>query len=225
MDSFNTIAIIPARGGSKRFPYKNIRLLDGLPLIVHSINYAKANSDIINKIIVTTNDAEIKRIALAKGVEVIDRPHDISGDEAPTLSALKHVLENVKDSIENLILLQPTNPFRPKSLLVDAFQVFESGSYESLMTLSESHQKLGRIEDKSFVPYNYKMGQRSQDLEPLYFENGLLYIIKASLILEGSLLGKKNFPFIVDHPFAAVDIDYEEDLDYAEFLIKRHTNR
>lgn len=218
------IAIIPARGGSKRFPDKNIRLLDGLPLIVHSINYARAHSDIIDNIYVSTDDSEIKRIAMKEGVEVIDRPGDISGNEATTLSALKHVLENVEDSIENVILLQPTNPLRPKSLLVDAFQVFERGGYESLMTVSESHQKLGRIEEQKFVPYNYKMGQRSQDLEPLYFENGLLYIIKASLILKGSLLGEKNFPFILDHPFAAVDIDFEEDLDYAEFLIKKYFN-
>ena len=225
LKKLKSIAIIPARGGSKRLPGKNIRLLNGLPLIMHSINYAKTNSDIIDNIYVSTNDSEIKRIALDEGIEVIDRPLGISGDEATTLSALKHVLENIEDKIEKVILLQPTNPLRPKTLLNDAFQVFERGDYDSLMTVSESHQKLGRIEDEKFVPYNYKMGQRSQDLEPLYFENGLLYIIKASLVLEGILLGKKNFPFIVNHPFSTVDIDYEDDLDYAEFLIKKNSNK
>jgi len=225
LTQLKTIAIIPARAGSKRLPGKNRMLLGGIPLVVHSINYAKENHQIIDEIVVSTDDPKIKTISIAEGVKVVDRPEKLSGDEVSTLSVLQHVLETLNDKIENVILLQPTNPLRPKSLLVDAFQVFERGGYESLMTISESHQKLGRIEQQKFVPYNYKMGQRSQDLEPLYFENGLLYIIKASLVLEESLLGKKNFPFIVNHPFAAVDIDYEDDLDYAEFLIKKNSNK
>jgi N-acylneuraminate cytidylyltransferase len=68
------------------------------------------------------------------------------------------------------------------------------------------------------------MGQRSQDLEPLYFENGLIYIIKSSLIMEDKLLGDKNSAFIVDHPYAKIDIDTFEDLQYAEFILKNHPN-
>ncbi|MCF4102126.1 acylneuraminate cytidylyltransferase family protein [Gillisia sp. M10.2A] len=216
-----TIAIIPARGGSKRFPGKNIRLLNGLSLIVHSINYAKANSGLIDNIIVSTDDEEIKQIALAENVDVIDRPATISDDHSTTLSALKHVVDNLKERVENIVLLQPTNPLRPKNLLRDAFQEFQTGEYESLMTVSSSHKKLGKIEENRFSPFNYKIGQRSQDLEPLYFENGLLYIIKADIIIEGRLLGDKNLPFIINHPYASVDIDYQQDLEYAEFLMKK----
>jgi N-acylneuraminate cytidylyltransferase len=66
------------------------------------------------------------------------------------------------------------------------------------------------------------MGQQSQDLEPLYYENGLLYITKASLILESKILGENNYPFIVNHPFAKVDIDTKEDFEYAAYLLNRH---
>ena len=106
-----TIAIIPARGGSKRLPNKNLLLLNGIPLVAHSILYAFANAPIIDDVYVSSNDNEIKKIALQLGAKVIDRPENISGDFEPTVSALRHVLESINDNeIENIILLQPTNP-------------------------------------------------------------------------------------------------------------------
>jgi len=89
------------------------------------------------------------------------------------------------------------------------------------MSVSRNYQKFGKIVNNKFEPFNYKIGQRSQDLEPLYFENGLLYITKASLILEDKILGKNNFPFVVNHPFANVDIDTKEDFEYAEYLLHK----
>jgi N-acylneuraminate cytidylyltransferase len=83
---------------------------------------------------------------------------------------------------------------------------------------------LGKIVEEKFVPFNYTIGQRSQDLEPLFYENGLLYITKASLILEEKIVGHKNFPFIVDHPYAKVDIDTAEDFKYAEFILENYNN-
>lgn len=179
---------------------------------------------IINRIIVSTDSSEIKEIALKAGVEVIDRPSCLSTGSSSSVSALKHVLENIGEDFENVILLQPTNPLRPENLLKDAFKKFETEGFESLMTVSRNRQKFGKIINDSFVAFNYKMGQRSQDLEPLYFENGLLYIIKTDLIQKEVLLGINNCPFIVDHPFAGVDIDTEEDFEYAEFILKKNVN-
>ena len=220
----NNIAIIPARGGSKRLPNKNMLILKDLPLIVHSINFAKANRDIIDEIYVSTNDEKIKKIALNFGVKVIDRPNELSGDFSTTASALKHTLKTINRTDGNVILLQPTNPLRQVSLLKEAFSKFLDGNFESLMTVSSSKQKLGRIEDDNFIPFNYKIGQRSQDMEPLFFENGLLYITKAKLILDSIFLGKKNCPYIVNHPYASVDIDTEEDLKYAKFILDNYSN-
>jgi len=202
-------------------PGKNVRLLDGIPLIVHSINYAKENSSLIDEIIITTDDPEIKNIAEAHGVNVIDRPSSLSNDIATTISALKHVLENIEYSFENVILLQPTNPLRPKKLLQNAYKVYSEGNFDSLITVSPNNQKFGRIIEGRFVPSNYKMGQRSQDINPLYFENGLLYITKAQVLLNNAIIGDFNFPFIVDDIYSRVDIDTLDDFEYAEFLLKK----
>ncbi|WP_416444070.1 cytidylyltransferase domain-containing protein [Leeuwenhoekiella sp. A16] len=215
---FNYLTIIPARAGSQRLPGKNMRLLGEIPLIGHSIAVAKANS--LRNIVVTTNDAKVSNYAREEGVGVIDRPDYLAGDLEPTITALKHSLEQQKQKYDAVILLQPTNPLRPKNLLQEALHEFEKADYDSLMTVSKSDKKLGRIVNNSFIPFNYEIGQRSQDLEPVYYENGLLYIIKAEVIKEGKILGEKNCPFIVDHPFAEIDIDTLTDFKKAEVYLK-----
>jgi N-acylneuraminate cytidylyltransferase len=213
------IAIIPARGGSKRLPNKNTLLLDGIPLIAHSIIYALNNKTIIDAVFVSTDDEKIKEIAIKYGAKVIDRPNELSGDLEPTVSALKHCLESINDSsIENVILLQPTNPLRPENLLREAYQVYIENCYDSLFTVTRNNQKFGKIKNNKFVPFNYEIGQRSQDLEPLFFENGLLYITNSKSIKKGEIISKNAFPFIINHIFAQVDIDTQEDFDYAEYL-------
>jgi N-acylneuraminate cytidylyltransferase len=217
------IAIIPARGGSKRIPEKNIQLFGGVPLLVHSIQYALANNEIIDAVYISTDDAEIKKIALANGAKVIDRPAAISGDLEPTVSALKHVLHSIEADVENVVLLQPTNPLRPQNLLKEAFEMYQKENCDSLFTVTRNHHKLGKIIENKFQPFNYSIGQRSQDLEPLFFENGLLYIAKASLILDDIIISESAFPFEVNHIFANVDIDTKEDMEYAEYLLRKHT--
>jgi len=217
-----TIAIIPARGGSKRLPQKNIKLLGEIPLLAHSILYAKANKDIIDEVYVSTDDNDIKKIALEFGAKVINRPESISGDLEPTISALKNVLEQITNEVENVVLLQATNPLRPENLLQEAFNIYQKENYNSLFTVSRNHQKFGKIINEKFIPFNYEIGQRSQDLEPLFFENGLLYITKAELIMENIIIAKNAFPFKIDSIFASVDIDTQEDFDYAGYLYQKH---
>ena len=218
-----TIAIIPARGNSKRIPNKNIKLLAGIPLLAHSINYAKKH-DFIDAIYVSTDHEDIKKVALNNGALVIDRPEALSGDFEPTVSALKHVLKTIKDSVENIVLLQPTNPLRPKNLLNEAFQLFNEKNCDSIFTVSRNHQKFGIIENQTFKPYNYTIGQRSQDLEPLYFENGLLYVTKAQHILNNQIITENAYPLLVNHFFAPIDIDTQEDFDMAEFMINKYSH-
>lgn len=215
-----TIAIIPARGGSKRLPGKNTMLLGGIPLLAHSILFAQ-QQDAITAVYVSTDDASIKEVALHYGAQVIDRPSELSGDLEPTVSALKHVLESLTEKVDTVVVLQPTNPLRPVNLFQEAWQVFTKNQVASLFTVSQSHQKLGKIKEAVFIPFNYKPGQRSQDLEPLYYENGLLYIASAQAILNNEIITKDAFPFVVDHPFARVDIDTQDDFDYAVFLLGR----
>jgi len=219
------LVIIPARAGSKRLPGKNKKFLGGIPLIEHSVNYASLNSDIIDKIIVSTDDPEVKGFGLSKSIQFINRPACISGDKATTLSALQHVLENINETYDFVILLQPTNPLRPKNLLIDCWKTILDTNSESLFTVSRNYRKFGKIENDNFKPFNYTFGQRSQELEPLYYENGLLYIAKADMIKNGKLMDENSFPYLVDHPFAEVDIDEQVDFDYAEFLMNRIDNQ
>lgn len=216
------IVIIPVRGGSKRLPKKNIKLLGGIPLFVHSINYAKRNPEICHKIVVSTDDVLIKEIALKEGVCVVDRPDELSRDLVPTKEVLKHVLEQEKEVFDNVILLQATNPFRTKKLLHNAFNIFLKEYCDSLMTVSRNEQKFGKIIQNKFIPFNYKFGQRSQDLESLYYENGLLYISKSSIVKEGEIIGENNYPYIENHPLAKIDIDNEEDFELAEYYYHKH---
>ena len=139
------IAIIPARGGSKRLANKNILLLGGIPLIAHSILEAQKNATIIDDIYVSTDDRQIKEIALSFGAKVIDRPAQLSGDLEPTVTALKHVLASIPDQVSAVFLLQPTNPLRPDNLISDAFSLFQKNNSDSLMTITRNHQKLGKL--------------------------------------------------------------------------------
>jgi CMP-N-acetylneuraminic acid synthetase len=216
------IVIIPVRGGSKRLPNKNGKLLGGIPLFVHSINYAKQNLDICHKIVVSTDDAMLKEIALKEGVFVVDRPKELSGDFVPTKDVLKHALAQETTAYNAVILLQSTNPFRPKELLKDAFAVFLKEASDSLMTVSISDKKLGKIVLNKFIPFNYEFGQRSQDMDSLFYENGLLYITKASNIENGEIIGANNYPYIENHPLAKIDIDTQEDFELAAYYYQQY---
>lgn len=219
-----TVAIIPARGGSKRFPGKNICLFRGLPLLAHSILYALNNKDIISQVYVSTDQEEIKKVAVTFGAKVIDRPDSISGDFSATVTAVQHALHAISDTPDNIVLLQPTNPLREEKLLREAFENFLTTKSSSLMTVSPIDKKVGRIKESQYFPVNYSLGQRSQDLESLFFENGLLYITRKDLILEGKIFGEDGIPYITTHPFSTVDIDTEEDLEYAEWILKRFSD-
>ncbi|MCC4214508.1 cytidylyltransferase domain-containing protein [Leeuwenhoekiella parthenopeia] len=213
----NYLVLIPARAGSQRLPGKNMRQLGDKPLLGHSIAYALKNG--LSDIVVTSNDAAVLDFATQNGVQVIERPDSLAGNEEPVVTALQHAVDQLQKKYEAVILLQPTNPLRPEGLLKEAIAVFEREDCDSLMTVSRNEHKLGTISNHQFIPYNYEMGQRSQDLEPLFFENGLLYIFKTALLDQGKLLGEKNYPLIVDHPFAEIDIDTEADFKKAELYL------
>ncbi len=213
----NYLVLIPARGNSQRLLGKNMKMLGDLPLVGHSITYTLENG--FNDIFVTTNDPEVAVYTKTKSVNVIHRPDELAGHEEPVVTAIQHAVSQLQNKYDAVILLQPTNPLRPKSLLKEAIAIFEREDCDSLMTVSRNAHKLGTISNNRFTPYNYKMGQRSQDLKPLYYENGLLYIFKTELLKEGKLLGEKNYPLVVDHPFAEIDIDTEADFKKAELYL------
>lgn len=211
------IAIIPARGASKRFPGKNIARFLDLPLIAHSIKYAQAQPA-IERVLVSTDCPEIARVAREFGAEVIDRPSELAGDFEPTVTAVVHAWETIGKPDSDWVLLQATNPLRPADLFQNAWKKYQQNQRHGLFTVTRSWEKLGKIEEEKFVPYNYTPGQRSQDLEPLYFENGLLYLTPSHLLAAGKLLDESAYPLEVDHLYTRVDIDTPMDFQLAEAI-------
>lgn len=219
------IVVIPARGGSKRLPHKNILPLDGKPLICHSIEWAL---EYLPKedIYVSTDAEEIIEVVKLTGVNVIKRPEILAGDFTPTADVMKHVsyeLHKQGKKYDYMILLQCTQPLRPRGLLNNAIEKLLESGCKSLVGVSPLIRKLGKIDNNKFIPWNYVFGQRSQDMEPLYYENGLIYITHYTLADEAKVIDDNPFPYIIDHPYAQVDIDTEEDFAYAEYVLRMET--
>jgi N-acylneuraminate cytidylyltransferase len=214
--------IIPARANSKRLPGKNMKLLGGKPLIEYSIDTALLHFP-KESVWVNTDDDQIIKYAKLKGLNTILRPDNLALDSTTTVDVLKHQIGYFKNrniKCNAIILLQPTNPFREDDLLEYAILKFEESGRNSLATFSKNEKKLGKIEGDFFRPTNYSPGQRSQDLENSYFENGLLYITKVESILKNKIITDDVFPIICDNVKATVDIDYLEDFIFAEALLK-----
>ncbi|MRI62417.1 acylneuraminate cytidylyltransferase family protein [Ornithobacterium rhinotracheale] len=215
------IVVIPARGGSKRLPEKNIKMLGGKPLLTHSIDYAKT-FDFIDDIVVSTDCNNIKEVAKQSSVRIIDRPAELAGDFTSTVEVLQHAVTTLNlDKDDNIILLQATNPLRPKKLLEEAMKIYTTNSYNSLFTVSRDTHKLGKIKGDKFIPFNYEFGMRSQDMEPLYYENGLLYITKKQLIDKGIIMNEESYPLFVEGHLGNIDIDDQYDFDFAEFVLSK----
>ena len=214
----NIIAIIPARGGSKGIPNKNIIDCMGKPLIAHSIEYAK-ESDLVTSIYVSTDDAKIAEVAKQYGAEIIERPDSISGDTATTESAIEHVLNNIPKP-DIVILLQATSPLRPKGSLNKSIEKMISEKYDSLLSLSPTHRFSWKINGDEATPkYDFKNRPRRQDIpesEQAYIENGSIYIFTyENFIKHNNRLGGKigyvvfeeEFSFEIDTPADLIVID------------------
>ena len=120
--------------------------------------------------------------------------------------------------------LQVTNPLRPKELFNDCYTLMNDNSNaESVISVSKSHLKLGNIKDGYFSPSNYIPGQRSQDMDAQFFENGLLYLSKSSLVINnGDLFGRNIVAYEIEEGFPIVDIDYQVDFDWGEFILSKN---
>ena len=214
--------IIPARANSKRLPGKNMKVLGNKPLIQYSIDFA-LNHFSADSIWVNSDDQHIIEFAKQKGVRTLLRPDDLATDYTSTVDVLKFQVRYFQEQnidCDAIILLQPTNPFREDNLLKISIEKFKKSKRNSLATFTKSEKKLGIIENNFFKPTNYLPGQRSQDLEKSYFENGLLYIVKCDSILAGKIITDDVFPLVCDNFESSIDIDYIEDFMFAETLLK-----
>ena len=187
------IAIIPARGGSKGIPRKNIRPLLGIPLIAHSIKDAQ-QAKLVAQVYVSTDDPEIAQISQSYGAKIIERPPELADDKASSESALIHALAELeKHNInpELIVFLQCTSPIRTREDIDSAIAKLKAENSDSLLSVSPSHRFLWQEVDgvAKSINYDYKNRPRRQDMNPQYVENGSIYVLKPWVIKE---LGKSK---------------------------------
>ena len=221
------LALITARGGSKRLPGKNIRPLGGKPLIVWSIDVAKDSLEICD-ILVSTDDSAIAAVCEKAGAYVKWlRPAELAIDTASSVDVALHALdwyEAEKGAVDGLLLLQPTSPFRTQATVQRGIELFSQHDYQPVLGVSPTHAHpmwAHKMEGDYLVPFMGEHGfrTRSQDLPSAYVVNGSFYLITpAELRACRSFVGAKTIPLLVESPQEAVDIDTAWDWEIAEFI-------
>jgi len=222
------IAIIPARGGSKRLPRKNVLPLRGKPLIAWSIN-AGLNSRYIDRVIVSTDCMEIAQVSTQFGAEIpFIRPESISGDTATTDSVILHLLDELKndESINVVVVLQPTSPLRTSEDIDNALELMMEKQAEGVVSVCEcEHSPLW----SNILPNDGNMGEfineeikdkRSQDLPTCYRINGAVYAFTSDAIISHHGIHYTDRVFSIEMPtLRSVDIDHELDFKIAEVIL------
>lgn len=225
------LVIIPARGGSKGIPHKNVQLLAGKPLIAHSIEQAR-RSRFVNRVITSTDDTKIAGISKQYGAEVIWRPAEISGDTASSESALLHVLEYLKftEGYEPAIttFLQCTSPLTLAEDIDGTIQALLEKDADSCLAVTPFHYFLWK-QDKSgdVVGINHDKHVRPlrQEREPQYLETGAIYVLRTSgFIQAGHRFFGKTAMYVIP-PERRLEIDDPVDFEIAEVLIRKQEDQ
>ena len=219
------ISIIPARGGSKGLPGKNIRNLADIPLIAHSIINAR-EAKLVDKIYVSTDDRNIAEISRNYGAQIIHRPPLLANDTASSESALIHAVEQIESDeveIDLVVFLQCTSPIRTGEDIDNAIRKVTTEDADSLLSVSPNHRFLWQEVDRvpQSINYNYRRRLRRQDMQPQYVENGSIYIFKPWVLKElNNRLGGKIALFPMSEA-ASWEIDSLLDFEIAESLLKQ----
>lgn len=229
----SVVALIPARGGSKGVPKKNVRLLGGYPLIAFSVAAAR-RCHAIDRVIVSTDSSEIAEVAAAWGAEVpFLRPAELALDISPDSEFVLHALDWFRreegNEPELLVHLRPTTPLRDPALVAEAVHAIvrrpDATSVRSAHELAESPHKVFEIRDGLFTglfpddprPEYYNLPR--QTFPPAYQPNGYVDVLRTSFVRQGrGLHGARMLAFVTP---VAVEVDRPEDFEYLEFLIER----
>ena len=225
------LAIIPARGGSKGLPGKNIKLLDGVPLICHSIKAALA-SNLVDRVIVSTEDNEIASIAKNCGAEVpFMRSIDLASDTSMVMDSYLQVVdwiakENLKP-IKSFVALLPTVPLRTSKDIDDAIKIFNDKNANSVISVVEAPVPLdwNRRITKEGILKNYSSEfnaiKNRQELEKTYVPNGAIYVFRTEVLRSTrQYYTEKTYPYVMPRERSA-DIDELLDFEWVEYLLDK----
>ena len=230
----NILILIPARGGSKRIPRKNIRILHGKPLIQHTIDYA-LQAEINARVIVSTDDQEIAKIARQHGAEVpFLRPDYISTDAASDYSVVEHCLNHLKKEKyfpDVLIFLRPTQPYRIQGEIEKALEILNNNENIDCVRTTQpvrySPYWMKKINQESLIePFHLDMAEhqysRSQDLPSTVFCDGYVDVFRVNTIIKHRKMAGNNVYAIHRDGIYFIDIDDEKDWEYADYVFGKN---
>ena len=209
------LGVIPARGGSKRLPKKNILDVAGKPLIAWTIEAAQ-RARFLSDFVVSTEDNEIKRVAERYGAKVLDRPKELATDKSTTLEVLQHALKH--NPADVIVLLQCSCPIRSKSLIDKCIKKFLASNVECLATGRMVNE--GEWGTYNTNPYNYLSKTKKKGY---FHDDGTIYIFKSGIINKNKLYTKNNMQIISTRE-ESIDINDEFDLWIAEQILARVQN-
>lgn len=226
------LGIIPARGGSKGVPGKNIKHLAGKPLIAYSIDAAK--DSILTKVIVSTDDEQIRTVAMDFGANVpYLRPNSLASDTSKSLDVSRHALLTMEklDNIQYdaIMLLQPTSPFRTTEEINQAIELLlanpDADSVISVVDVQGHHPaRMKYLEEGILVDPPFceaYENQNRQELRPVYIRNGAIYLTKRNTLLNNSYKGSKCLGLVMSRPRSS-NIDTLFDFKLAEWLLREN---
>ena len=221
-----TLIVIPARGGSKRIPRKNVRIMCGKPLICYSIENAKSLRDSLNMdvdVAVSTDDEELAEIVKNRGVIVIDRPKELATDKVTLDPVIYHAVTVMEEKMgcryDTVITMQATSPTLKRDTIRHAIEFFEKNSYDTIISATNKPHLSWGVKDGKIVK-NYEKRLNSQELPPNYLETGGFLITGRDCVTESGRIGRSVNIFEISED-EAVDIDTYSDWVLAENILKR----
>jgi N-acylneuraminate cytidylyltransferase len=215
------LGVVPARGGSKGVPRKNIRLLAGEPLIGYTLRTARQVEE-IDLLVVSTDDDEISSVSRTYDVQVIERPAHLASDTSSTEVALLQVLDALEGKgkrFDIILVLEPTSPFRSSATISRAIATCIDGEGPSVLAVREAHENIGFIRDSFFRPVVPGAPRRRQERQPMYVESSTIYACRVDYLRRTGTLVADDWTALVVPEFEAFDINTEDDFQLVEFLM------
>jgi CMP-N,N'-diacetyllegionaminic acid synthase len=223
----NIVGIIPARGGSKRIPKKNLKLLKGKPLIAHTIIQAK-KSRLLNSVYVSTEDETISQVSQSYGIDVIKRPkkfaYDTTQGYIPIQHAIKYIESKHNQTIDIIVALQPTSPLRKFTDIDNAISKFIKNDCNSLVSVTDAcfpPEFMYKIKNKkldSILKTKLK-SKRTQDMPKTYQINGAIYVTKKNFLMNYNSMLSKNPCFYIMPIERSIDIDSIHDFEFCKLFL------
>jgi YrbI family 3-deoxy-D-manno-octulosonate 8-phosphate phosphatase len=220
------IAIIPARGASKRLLRKNLALVAGVPLVAHTIRHARGASR-VDAVIVSTEDPEIADVARSEGADVVIRPEALASDAATSESALLHVLDTRRDrglpDPDLVAFLQCTSPVREPDDIDRAIDQLEADGADSLLSVCENTRFVwaSGANGPASINYDFRHRRREQDLDPQFQENGSIYVFRPWVLRQqNNRLGGRIALYEMDY-WSSFQIDSPEDLALCNWILRQ----